>query len=70
MDVTLTVANLHVPLHEIVARGLKNGNAEVQITISTQGRGAPRDDYAKALEDPGGYLGGTEREVRFPGGNP
>ena len=38
MDVTLTVANLHVPLHEIVARGLKNGNAEVQITISTQGR--------------------------------
>ncbi len=38
MDVTLTVANLHVPLHEIVARGLKNGNAEVLITVSTQGR--------------------------------
>ncbi|MCI6023551.1 MAG: bifunctional (p)ppGpp synthetase/guanosine-3',5'-bis(diphosphate) 3'-pyrophosphohydrolase [Candidatus Faecivivens sp.] len=38
MDVTLAIANLRVPLHEITARGLKNGNAEVLLTISTQGK--------------------------------
>jgi GTP pyrophosphokinase len=38
MDVTLVVAGLHVPMHEIYARGLKNGNAEITLTISTQGR--------------------------------
>lgn len=38
MDVTLAIANLRVPMHEIYARGLKNGNAEITLTISTQGR--------------------------------
>ena len=38
VDVTLAIANLRVPLHEITARGLKNGNAEVLLTISTQGK--------------------------------
>ena len=38
MDVTLAIANLRVPLHDITARGLKNGNAEVLLTISTQGK--------------------------------
>ena len=37
MDVTLVIANLRVPMHEIYARGLKNGNAEITLTISTQG---------------------------------
>ena len=53
MDVTLTVANLHVPLHEIVARGLKNGNAEVQITISTQGREHPATIMQRLSKIPG-----------------
>ncbi len=38
MDVTLAIANMHVPMHEIYARALKNGNAEITLTISTQGR--------------------------------
>ena len=37
-DVALAIANMRVPLHEISARGLKNGNAEVLLTISTQGK--------------------------------
>lgn len=37
-DVALAIANMRVPLHEISARGLKNGNAEVMLTISTQGK--------------------------------
>ena len=37
-DVALSIANMRVPLHEISARGLKNGNAEVLLTISTQGK--------------------------------
>ena len=36
-EVTLVIANLRVPMHEIYARGLKNGNAEITLTISTQG---------------------------------
>ena len=52
MDVTLAIANLRVPLHEITARGLKNGNAEVLLTISTQGK-----DYPATEKDSGRYFG-------------
>lgn len=36
-DVSLALANMRVPIHEISARQLKNGNAIVVATISTQG---------------------------------
>jgi guanosine-3',5'-bis(diphosphate) 3'-pyrophosphohydrolase len=36
-DVSLALANLSVPIHEISARQLKNGNAIIMATISTQG---------------------------------
>lgn len=36
-DVSLAFANMRVPIHEISARQLKNGNAIVVATISTQG---------------------------------
>lgn len=36
-DISLTLASLRVPIHSISARQLKNGNANVVVTISTQG---------------------------------
>jgi guanosine-3',5'-bis(diphosphate) 3'-pyrophosphohydrolase len=36
-DISLALANMRVPIHEISARQLKNGNAIIVATISTQG---------------------------------
>ncbi len=36
-DVTVTVANLHVPMHALMARALPDHQAEVRLTIETQG---------------------------------
>lgn len=36
-DISLTLTSLNVPIHSINARQLKNGNANVVVTISTQG---------------------------------
>lgn len=36
-DVTNTLVNMRVPLHNVNARELKDGNSEILITISTEG---------------------------------
>ncbi len=36
-DVCLALSNLHVPIHEISARQLKNGNAIIVVTIALEG---------------------------------
>ncbi len=36
-DVSVTVANLHVPMHTLMARALPDHQAEIRITIETQG---------------------------------
>ena len=36
-DVSITVANLHVPMHTLLARELPDHQAEVRLTIETQG---------------------------------
>lgn len=36
-DISLTLTSLRVPIHSINARQLKNGNANIVVTISTQG---------------------------------
>ena len=36
-DVSVTVANLHVPMHTLLARELPDHQAEVRLTIETQG---------------------------------
>lgn len=36
-DISVAIANMRVPMHEFSARELKNGNAEVVLTIGTQG---------------------------------
>ncbi len=38
VDVSTALANMRVPLHEVNARELKNGNAAITITIGTQGK--------------------------------
>lgn len=37
VDVTMTIAGFHVPLHEVTARELKNANANIVVTIGIQG---------------------------------
>lgn len=36
-DVTVALANMRVPIHEINGRTLKNGNAAIMVTVATQG---------------------------------
>lgn len=37
VDVTMTIAGFHVPLHEVTARELKNANANIVVTLGIQG---------------------------------
>ncbi|MBR6789745.1 MAG: bifunctional (p)ppGpp synthetase/guanosine-3',5'-bis(diphosphate) 3'-pyrophosphohydrolase [Oscillospiraceae bacterium] len=37
-DVSVTLANMRVPIHEVNARELKNGNAAITVTVGTQGK--------------------------------
>ena len=36
-DVSITLANLHVQMHTLIARELPDGNAEVRVTVETGG---------------------------------
>ncbi len=36
-DISLALANMHIPIHEVNARQLKNGNASLVVTISLKG---------------------------------
>ena len=37
-DVSVTLANMRVPIHEFNARELKNGDASITVTVDTQGK--------------------------------
>ncbi|MDD6034046.1 MAG: bifunctional (p)ppGpp synthetase/guanosine-3',5'-bis(diphosphate) 3'-pyrophosphohydrolase, partial [Oscillospiraceae bacterium] len=37
-DVSVALSNMRVPIHEVNARELKNGNAAITVTVSTQGK--------------------------------
>lgn len=36
-DITVAIANARVPLHEIIAHNLKNGNANIVVTLEISG---------------------------------
>lgn len=52
-DVTATLANTKVPIHEINARGLKNGNANIVVTLGIAGVDQLKNIILKLEKTPG-----------------
>jgi len=59
-DITITLNNMHIPIYEFNAKKLKDGDAQITVTIGVQGR-----DHIESIIERLSRLGGIQSVGRF-----